>query len=545
MPPVEPPSPAGETRYLISDLCAYLERYLSPEQISECYRAYLFGAEAHEGQQRKSGEPYIYHPLAVARILAEMRMDYQCLIAALLHDVIEDTPVDKAQLAETFSAEVAELVDGVSKLTKLDFKSRAEAQAASLQKMLLAMTRDIRVILIKLADKLHNMRTLEYLERRYGTPLRVLASVLFVAMRGGWLATAIFVPSLALSVVANMDLVACVLAMGLFATFYATVGGFKGVIWCDVVQFFILVGGVVISIVWIVADFHGDVPAIWAIASEQGRTRMLDLDWHFTAEYTFWGVILGGIVTNMSAAGADQVTVQRYLSARSLGTAIRSGLAQSMIVVPVVVPMFLAGTFLVAYYNRHPEMMQSLLALDPTNPTKAMDRVLPHFVVHALPAGLGGLVIAGIMAATMSSLDAGMNSLANVAVMDYYKRFFHRDWKDERHYLWSSRAATVFFGLSATVAALYVDRLGTIIEIIGTIQSLIVGPLVAMFFLGVLTKRANGPGVFAGALIGLAVTGYVANYTHVFWAWYGPIGLAVSAVLGYAISLAFPRRAAT
>lgn len=385
----------------------------------------------------------------------------------------------------------------------------------------------------------------EYLERRYGTPLRLLASVLFLAMRGGWLATAIFVPSLALSVVANMNLVACILAMGLFATFYSTIGGFKGVIWCDVVQFFILVGGVVITIVSIVADFHGDVPAIWAIASGQGHTRMFDFDWHFTAEYTFWSVILGGIVTNMSSAGADQVTVQRYLSARSLGTAIRSALAQSMIVVPVVVPMFLAGTFLVAYYQHHPEMMQSLLALDPANPTKAMDRVLPHFVIHALPAGIGGLVVAGIMAATMSSLDAGMNSLANVAVMDYYKRFFHRDWKNERHYLWVSRVATIFFGVSATVTAMYVDRLGTIIEIIGTIQSLIVGPLVAMFFLGVLTKRANGPGVFAGALIGLAVTGYVANYTHVFWAWYGPIGLAVSAVLGYAISLAFPRRAAT
>ncbi|MTW21296.1 RelA/SpoT family protein [Allochromatium palmeri] len=158
---VEPVTPETETRYLISDLCVYLESYLPPEQISACYQAYLFGAEAHEGQQRKSGEPYIYHPLAVTRILAEMRMDYQCLIAALLHDVIEDTPIDKDQVAAAFSAEVAELVDGVSKLTKLDFKSRAEAQAASLQKMLLAMTRDIRVILIKLADRLHNMRTLD------------------------------------------------------------------------------------------------------------------------------------------------------------------------------------------------------------------------------------------------------------------------------------------------------------------------------------------------------------------------------------------------
>ncbi|MCU7813949.1 MAG: bifunctional GTP diphosphokinase/guanosine-3',5'-bis pyrophosphate 3'-pyrophosphohydrolase [Candidatus Thiodiazotropha sp. (ex Rostrolucina anterorostrata)] len=147
-------------RFLISDLCAYLESYISSEHIREVYRAYLFGAEAHVGQHRKTGEPYIYHPVAVARILADMRMDYKCLMAAILHDVIEDTPTAKEQLADTFDSEIAELVDGVSKLSKIDFNSQAEAQAASLRKMLLAMTKDIRVILIKLSDRLHNMRTL-------------------------------------------------------------------------------------------------------------------------------------------------------------------------------------------------------------------------------------------------------------------------------------------------------------------------------------------------------------------------------------------------
>ncbi len=158
--PYCPADDTGPTRFLISDLCSQLESYLPAEQVREVYRAYLFGAEAHQGQQRRSGEPYIYHPLAVAKHLAQLRMDYKCLIAAILHDVIEDTAVAKEQLAEVFDEEVAELVDGVSKLSRIDFESRAEAQAASLQKMLLAMTRDIRVILIKLADRLHNMRTL-------------------------------------------------------------------------------------------------------------------------------------------------------------------------------------------------------------------------------------------------------------------------------------------------------------------------------------------------------------------------------------------------
>ena len=149
----------GETR--IAELCGELEAYLEPAQVEEIYSAYLVGAEAHDGQIRVSGEPYISHPVAVARILAEMRMDSKSIVAAILHDVIEDTPTLKEHLAEQFGEEVAELVDGVSKLTQIDFRSKAEAQAENFRKMMLAMVKDIRVIIIKLADRLHNMRTLD------------------------------------------------------------------------------------------------------------------------------------------------------------------------------------------------------------------------------------------------------------------------------------------------------------------------------------------------------------------------------------------------
>ncbi len=145
----------------ISELCAELETYLEPGQVEEVYRAYLVGAEAHEGQNRVSGEPYISHPVEVALILAEMRMDSNSIVAAILHDVIEDTPTAKEQIAAQFGEEVAELVDGVSKLTQIDFRSKAEAQAENFRKMMLAMVKDIRVIIIKLADRLHNMRTLD------------------------------------------------------------------------------------------------------------------------------------------------------------------------------------------------------------------------------------------------------------------------------------------------------------------------------------------------------------------------------------------------
>ena len=137
-----------------------LGNYLEPDQVNLVRRAYFYAEQAHDGQTRRSGEPYVTHPLAVANILADMHMDHQSLMAAMLHDVIEDTGIPKDALVEQFGDTVAELVDAVSKLTQMTFESKAEAQAENFQKMALAMARDIRVILVKLADRLHNMRTL-------------------------------------------------------------------------------------------------------------------------------------------------------------------------------------------------------------------------------------------------------------------------------------------------------------------------------------------------------------------------------------------------
>lgn len=144
----------------VRDLRDLLNTYLEPEQVAMVLRAYETGAEAHKGQTRHSGEPYILHPVAVARILAGMRMDHQTVAAAILHDTIEDTPVEHDDLARDFGPDVAKLVEGVTKLDKMKFRNRLEADAESFRKLLLAMSRDLRVIFIKLADRLHNMRTI-------------------------------------------------------------------------------------------------------------------------------------------------------------------------------------------------------------------------------------------------------------------------------------------------------------------------------------------------------------------------------------------------
>ncbi|HCY63173.1 MAG TPA: guanosine-3',5'-bis(diphosphate) 3'-pyrophosphohydrolase [Oxalobacteraceae bacterium] len=153
-------TPAASGVASITDLTAQLSAYLSPADLKKVKEAYRFSDEMHLGQMRKSGEPYISHPIAVAEICADWKLDAQAIMAALLHDVMEDQDVKKEELIERFGAQVASLVDGLSKLDKIEFQSQVEAQAENFRKMLLAMARDVRVILVKLADRLHNMRTL-------------------------------------------------------------------------------------------------------------------------------------------------------------------------------------------------------------------------------------------------------------------------------------------------------------------------------------------------------------------------------------------------
>ena len=153
-----PPKPARA-------LCDTLGEYLDDSAVDDVYKAYLFGAQAHAGQHRRSGEPYIHHPVAVAEILAELRLDSRSIVAAILHDTIEDTHLSWNDIEVEFGPEVADLVEGVTKLDKMKFRTRVEADAESFRKLMLAMSRDLRVIFIKLADRLHNMRTLESMSK--------------------------------------------------------------------------------------------------------------------------------------------------------------------------------------------------------------------------------------------------------------------------------------------------------------------------------------------------------------------------------------------
>jgi SSS family transporter len=377
----------------------------------------------------------------------------------------------------------------------------------------------------------------EYLEKRFHVSIRSLAALLFLLTRGGWLASVIYTPALALSVVTGFNLTFCILATGLLTTLYTTLGGIEAVIWCDVIHFCVLSFGILIALAFILYDFGGSVSTIWAIASAHGRTQMASFDWHLSAEFTVWGIVAMSIVNNVSSYGVDQVIVQRYFTAKSMKDLIKSAVGQSLLVIPVTLALYLVGTGLFAYYQQHPDMMKALLALDPDNPVQATNRVFPHFITFGLPVGISGLVIAGIVAATMGSFSSGLNSVTTVVVMDFYKRFFHRAGNSDTHYLRAGRVGTIVLGFTATGAAFFVGHLGAILEMTGKISSFLVGLVVAMFLLGVLSKRANSPGVFAGTLLGLAAVAWMS--TSIFWLWWGLLGLLVSSVFGYVLSVAW------
>jgi len=401
----------------------------------------------------------------------------------------------------------------------------------------------VAFVLVRLLYRLQIITIYEYLEKRYGLPLRVLASLLFLCAKCGWLATVLYVPALMLMVVTGFPMMWCIVIAGFTSTLYSAVGGTKAVIWTDVMQFFVLVAGIVVSLVMVFGETG--FTAAWQMAqnadfgglTRADHTRLFDFTLSLTAQFTVWSVIAALMVGNFFDYGLNQIVVQRYFAAKSVKDAVLGVVSNSVIVMPVIIGLYLVGVGLAAYYQQHPELFKALMALD-KDPNVALKSVFPFFIVHVIPAGLAGLVIAGVLAATMSSVSSAVNSLTAVYIVDYYKRFFHKPERDEAYYLNVSRFGTLVWGAVATIFAMYVGNIGSrIVDILGIIYGYLVGPLVGIFLLGVLTKRANGPGVLIGTVCGLVSVMLISQFTKVFWQWYAPAGFVVTAAVGYILSL--------
>lgn len=374
----------------------------------------------------------------------------------------------------------------------------------------------------------------EYLERRFHVGIRTVGSVLFIFLRLSWLATVIYVPSLALSAVTNIPLIPCIIGIGMLSTFYTTMGGMRAVIWTDVAQFFVMIVSMAAIVLVLLVSFQWDVGRIWSVAADAGRTRMYDFSLDLNTELGFWSILFGYVFINMASYGVDQIIIQRYLTTKSPQQAEASMYCQAAIVIPLGLVLNFIGIGLFAFYRIHADLLPADFS---------PDRVLPIFVVQQLPAGLSGLVIAGLFAATMSSVDSGVNSLTAAATMDFYERFVSKGKTSERERMLTARVGTVFWGLVATAAAVHINRLGGIVEISAKTNGFFGGVLLGIFLLGILVKRVNAAGAAVGGLLGMAGVTLIGIRTGISYWWYSPIGCCLTMAMGYLFSLFFARPA--
>ncbi len=372
----------------------------------------------------------------------------------------------------------------------------------------------------------------EYLERRFDLKTRLLGSAIFLLLRGSHVAIVIYAPSLILSIITGLPLYACVLIMGVCTTLYTTLGGMRAVIWTDVMQFSILLGGLFTVVYLSVSHVPGGVPTVYAVAKEAGKLHLFNFAPDITQITTFWAAGIGGAFMALSTLGTDQAYLQRYFTTKSLQEGRRSILLDALIVLPVSLVLYSVGPVLYTFYKYHPDRLAAL---------PSMDAVLPYFVMRELGGWFSGLVIASIFAASMAVMSAGINALTTATTVDFYKRLIRPNASDAETVL-AGRIGTIAWGGAATLAALFAHRLGPIINAFNMINSFLGGPILGIFLLGMLTKRTRGGAAIGGAAVGTLCVSLLAWKTSVAFFYYAIVGTAVTFFFGWFLSLFQPAR---
>jgi SSS family transporter len=367
----------------------------------------------------------------------------------------------------------------------------------------------------------------EYLDRRFDLKSRLLVAVLFLFTRAGHIAIAIYTPSIALAIITGVPLYGCVLMMGVFTTLYTTLGGMRAVIWTDVIQFSVLMTGAFTVCGFALARLPGGLWTFYQINAQAGKFGILNFSLNPQELTSIWATLIGGGVMTLSTLATDQAYLQRYFTTKSAREGRRSILLDAIIAVPVSAILFVMGDLLFAFYHVRPERLRGL-------PT--IDALLPFFVVHELGGAFSGLVVASIFAASMAVMSAGLNSLSTVTAVDFYQRLSGRS-RDDPGVVRVGRWGTLAWGAAATAGALFADRLGPVVNACNIIISYLGGPVLGIFLLGILTKRATAAGAFWGGILGFAIVSAVAVLSKISFFYYGLIGLAATFGIGYLLSL--------
>jgi len=441
----------------------------------------------------------------------------------------------------------------------------------------------------------------EYLGLRFDRKTRLLAAVLFLVLRGLSVGFVIYTPSLVLAKVFHMPLAPMILVMGGVAVAYTSAGGLRAVISTDVKQMAVMVLGLLVAFFAILARLPEGIGLGEALhlAREAGRTTVVDWSWNPSEKYTIWSSLIGGLFLFLSYFGTDQSQVQRLLAGRSIAATRGALLLNSLAKLPFQFLVLLCGVLLFVFYlfqspplsfepapaggaitssaayrsleREFGEVREDLgeaarvLAADGGEEaslayTKLLDRsetirgeardlrggsgdtnyVFLEFILHNLPAGIVGLLLAAIFAAALSSVDSELNSMATVAVLDVYLLARRRP-PEDRAVLRTARFATVGVGALATLFALYAGEIGSLIEAVNRVGSYVYGSLLGAFVLAVAVRRATGNGAFTGLLAGMAVVAAAAQ-TGLAFLYLNTVGVVTVVGVGTLVSLMDRRR---
>lgn len=372
-----------------------------------------------------------------------------------------------------------------------------------------------------------------YLEERFSLQVRLFASGLFILRVLLWLGAATYAPALALEQATGLPLEFSILATGILTTLYTMMGGMKAVIWTDVMQFVVLAGGQVLIVWTAIGKIPGGVKEVWDVASTYGQPlpkATLDP----SVNYSWASILIGGAVLNLVQMATDQVSVQRYMTARDLKTAQRGLWYKLAAVIPVIGLFYATGSVLRTYYNHAPDPVAA--------GTIKADQLLPWFVVHELPTGMAGVLIAAIFAASMSTISAGLNSLASATMVDFQQRLTRKELPKDDQQIFQARLWTLLYGILVIGLAFVVSKLGSLVEATNTVIGLVGGPILALFIAGIFIRRIGATPALWGAVLGFAISVSVKYQLAPPFLWITTIGCGSSLLIAWVLSLILPER---
>ena len=389
----------------------------------------------------------------------------------------------------------------------------------------------VAVWIVPLLRRLDLMSVFSYLETRFHPAIRMLASGLFILVQlGSRMSVILFLPSLAIATITGIDMVYSILMMGGFTIVYTALGGMKAVVWTDIVQLIVKMGGALFAIGFMIFALKGGLSEFISVAAAEDKTKLFDFSFDLT-KATVWGFIFLVLFDVVLTFPKDQVLMQRTLSTKNDKDAGRAIWIFAAITIPGGFIFYSIGTALFVFYKAHPERMNPLLAIDAT---------FPLFIAAELPMGITGLIIAGILAAAMATLSSIINSVSTLASVDFYEKLVKNP--TPKKSVLFAEGATVVAGLVGIGLALMLSRydIHSLFDVSIELAGLLGGGFAGAYTLGMFTRRANSPGVAIGVACSIALTTLAWSMKLVHPYFYLAISILLCIVIGYIASLFFP-----